>query len=82
MIACQLVGKPSMDFTRVLQAAVGILVLEGRISYRRLKTEFDLSDAQLKAIKFEIAKVRQLAVNFQEVVHSILAREAEVGRHQ
>ena len=52
-----------MDFTRVLQATIGILVLEGRVSYRRLQAEFGLSEAQLAAIKIEVTEVRPLAVD-------------------
>ena len=35
-------GERSVDFGHVLHAVVGLLVIEGRVSYRRLQAEFDL----------------------------------------
>ncbi len=52
-----------MTFSRVLHAAIGLLVLEGRLSYRRLKVEFELDDRQLEALRFELTEVKRLAVD-------------------
>ena len=52
-----------MTFSRILHAAIGLLVLEGRLSYRRLKVEFELDDTQLEALRFEITEVKHLAVD-------------------
>jgi class 3 adenylate cyclase len=52
-----------VDFSRVLHAAIGLLVIEGRISYRRLQAEFDLNDTQLDALRFELTEVKGLAID-------------------
>ena len=52
-----------MGFSHVLHAAIGLLVLEGRLSYRRLQAEFDLNDTQLDALRFELTEVKRLAVD-------------------
>ncbi len=52
-----------MNFSHVLHAAIGLLVLEGRLSYRRLKVEFELDDTQLEALRFELTEVKHLAVD-------------------
>ena len=52
-----------MGFSHVLHAAIGLLVIEGRLSYRRLQLEFDLTDAQLEALRFELIQVKGLAVD-------------------
>ena len=46
-----------------LHAAIGLLVIEGRLSYRRLQAEFDLNDTQLEALRFELVEVKRLAVD-------------------
>ena len=52
-----------MKFWHVLHAAIGLLVVEGRLSYRRLQAEFDLDDRQLDALRFELTEVKRLAVD-------------------
>jgi predicted ATPase/class 3 adenylate cyclase len=52
-----------VDFSHVLHAVIGLLVIEGRLSYRRLRAEFDLNDAQLEALTFELTEVKGLAVD-------------------
>jgi class 3 adenylate cyclase/tetratricopeptide (TPR) repeat protein len=52
-----------MNFSQVLHAAIGLLVIEGRLSYRRLQAEFGLNDAQLDALRFELTEVKGLAVD-------------------
>jgi hypothetical protein len=46
-----------VHFSHVLHAAIGLLVIEGSLSYRRLQAEFDLNDSQLEALKFELVEV-------------------------
>ncbi len=52
-----------MNFSHVVHAVIGLLVIEGRLSYRRLQAEFDLSDSQLEALRFELTEVKRLAVD-------------------
>jgi class 3 adenylate cyclase/energy-coupling factor transporter ATP-binding protein EcfA2 len=52
-----------VNFSHVLHAAIGLLVVEGRLSYRRLKVEFELDDSQLEALRFELTEVKHLAVD-------------------
>jgi class 3 adenylate cyclase/predicted ATPase len=54
-----------VNFSHVLHAVIGLLVIEGRLSYRRLQAEFDLSDSQLEALRFELTEVKRLAVDQQ-----------------
>ncbi len=54
-----------MNFSHVLHAVIGLLVIEGRLSYRRLQAEFDLDDAELEALRFELTEVKRLAVDRQ-----------------
>ena len=55
--------RQSMNFGHILHAAIGLLVVEGRLSYRRLQAEFDLDDSQLEALRFELTEVKRLAVD-------------------
>jgi class 3 adenylate cyclase/predicted ATPase len=52
-----------VDFSYAFHAAIGLLVIEGRVSYRRLQAEFDLNDTQLDALRFELTEVKGLAVD-------------------
>ncbi len=52
-----------MNFSHILHAVIGLLVVEGRLSYRRLQAEFALDDAQLEALRFELTEVKHLAVD-------------------
>src|SRR5690606_30500552 len=52
-----------VNFCHVLHAAIGLLVIEGRLSYQRLRAEFDLDDTQLQALRFELTEVKGLAVD-------------------
>ena len=47
--------------------AAGLLAMEGRISYRRLKAEFDLDDAGIEALRCELIEVKRLAVDLDGV---------------
>ena len=55
----------SVNFSHILHAVIGLLVIEGRLSYRRLQAEFDLNDSQLEALRFELTEVKRLAVDQQ-----------------
>ena len=72
-------GSDPVDFSRVLHAAIGLLVMEGRLSYRRLQAEFDLNDTQFEAIRFELTEVRRLAVD-QDGVILVWAGDGERAR--
>jgi len=50
-------------FSHVLHAVIGLLVIEGRLSYRRLQAEFDLTETELEAIRFELSEVKRLALD-------------------
>ena len=52
-----------MDFYNVLERVLILLQRHGRVSYRALKRQFDLDDASLDDLKFEISKVQQLAAD-------------------
>jgi class 3 adenylate cyclase len=52
-----------VNFSQILYSAIGLLVIEGRLSYRRLRAEFHLDDAQLEALKFELVEVKRLAAD-------------------
>jgi class 3 adenylate cyclase len=63
MVAEKACRGTSVDFDHVLHAVVGLLVIEGRLSYRRLQAEFGLDDSQLEALRFELTEVKCLAVD-------------------
>ena len=52
-----------MRFFEILAMTVGLLHRERRISYRALKREFDLDDAYLEDLRFELICVRGVAVD-------------------
>ena len=52
-----------MTFDEILEQAIEMLQRRGRVSYRALKIQFDLSDDHLEALKEEIIEVHQVAVD-------------------
>jgi AAA ATPase domain len=52
-----------MRFFETLTLVIAFLQREQRVSYRALTREFDLNEAYLEDLKFEIIKVKQLAVD-------------------
>ena len=44
-----------MKFTQILKDVIWLLLTEKRVSYRRLKIEFDLDDGSLEEIRFELS---------------------------
>ena len=52
-----------MKFSETLEQARDLLQRKGRLSYRTLKLEFDLSEEQLEALKEELIEVQELAVD-------------------
>ncbi len=52
-----------MTFDELLDHAIEMLQRRGRVSYRALKIQFDLSDDHLEALKEEIIEVHQVAVD-------------------
>jgi hypothetical protein len=52
-----------MRFFETLTLVIAFLQREQRVSYRALTCEFDLNEAYLEDLKFEIIKVKQLAVD-------------------
>src|SRR5262245_48067022 len=52
-----------MRFRDVLAQVIGLLVLEGRVSYRALALQFDLDEEYLDAIRVELIRVKRLAVD-------------------
>ena len=52
-----------MPFYDLVDKVVALLHRRGRLSYRALKLEFDLTDESIDALKFEIIEVQGLAVD-------------------
>src|SRR5499425_2302510 len=52
-----------MTFEEILNAALAMLQRQGRVSYRALKRQFDLDDAYIEDLKFEIIEVHRAAVD-------------------
>jgi class 3 adenylate cyclase/tetratricopeptide (TPR) repeat protein len=51
-----------MTFEEVLAQAMAMLQRQGRVSYRALKRQFNLDEAYLEDLKFEILEVHRVAV--------------------
>jgi hypothetical protein len=56
-------GSGRMRFRDVLAQVIGLLVLEGRVSYRALAFQFDLDDESLDALRIELVRVKRLAID-------------------
>ena len=52
-----------MRFSDIIEQAKALLQRQGRITYRSLKREFDLDDAALEDLKFELIEGQELAVD-------------------
>jgi len=52
-----------MTFEEILNQALAMLQRQGRVSYRALKRQFDLDDAYIEALKFEIIEIHRTAVD-------------------
>jgi class 3 adenylate cyclase len=52
-----------VKFSEIIEQANDLLQRKGRLSYRALKLEFDLSEEQLEALKEELIDVQELAVD-------------------
>jgi hypothetical protein len=52
-----------VKFSDVVKQTVALLRDSGRITYRTLKREFDLSDDALEDLKFELIEGQELAVD-------------------
>jgi hypothetical protein len=52
-----------MTFEEILDQAMALLQRRGRVTYRMLKVQFQLSDEQLEALKEELIYGQQLAVD-------------------
>jgi class 3 adenylate cyclase len=52
-----------MDFYDILDQVIALLKHRGRVSYRALKVQFDLSDDSIEALKDELIYAQQLAVD-------------------
>ncbi len=52
-----------MKFSEIVKQAVALLQDSGRVSYRSLKIEFDLSDDHLDALKDELIDILELATD-------------------
>src|SRR5215475_15943807 len=68
VIWCSLRSLESrMTFEEIFNAALAMLQRQGRVSYRALKRQFDLDDAYIEDLKFEIIEVHRAAVLGREV---------------
>src|SRR5215475_13252590 len=64
VIGCSLRSlEGRMTFEEILNAALAMLQRQGRVSYRALKRQFDLDDAYIEDLKFEIIEVQRAAVD-------------------
>src|SRR5262245_56740471 len=52
-----------MKFSEVVEQASALLQRRGRLTYRTLKREFDLDEAALEDLKFELIEGQELAVD-------------------
>jgi class 3 adenylate cyclase len=52
-----------MDFYEILDQVIDLLKQRGRVSYRALKMQFDLSDDGIEALKDELIDAKKLAVD-------------------
>jgi predicted ATPase/class 3 adenylate cyclase len=52
-----------VKFSEIIEQASSLLRSKGRLSYRTLKLEFDLSEEQLEVLKEELIEVQELAVD-------------------
>ncbi len=52
-----------MKFSEIIDQAAALLQRKGRVSYRTLKIEFNLTDEHLDALKEELIDVEALAVD-------------------
>ncbi len=52
-----------MTFYEMLEQVIALLQRHGRLSYRALKVDFDLTDDRLDLLKEELIDIQQLAVD-------------------
>jgi hypothetical protein len=52
-----------VKFSEIIDQASNLLQRKGRLSYRTLKLEFDLSDEQLAVLAEELIEVQELAID-------------------
>jgi class 3 adenylate cyclase/tetratricopeptide (TPR) repeat protein len=52
-----------VTFNEVLSQTIAMLHQHGRVSYRALKRQFDIDEAYLEDVKYEIIEVQQLALD-------------------
>jgi hypothetical protein len=57
-----------MTFEEILDHAMALLQRRGRVTYRMLKVQFQLSDEQLEALEEELMYGQQLAVDEDDKV--------------
>lgn len=59
---------PSMTFDETLIQTLDMLRRQGKVSYRALKRQFDIDDAYLDDLKFEIVEVHRAAVDQDRIM--------------
>jgi hypothetical protein len=52
-----------MKFTAILKETVWLLMTEGRVSYARLRREFDIDDSFIEDIRAELIQHKGLAAD-------------------
>ena len=52
-----------MRFREVLKETLWLLLTEKRISYQRLRLEFDLDDVHLEGLRHELIQIKHVAVD-------------------
>ena len=71
-----------MTFEEILNQALAMLQRQGRVSYRALKRQFDLDDAYIEELKFEIIEVHRAAVDQDNTLKAGKGRSAALWRKQ
>ena len=56
-------GAPSVQFSDIIDRASALLQRKGRISYRALTVEFDLTDDLLDILKEELIDIQEVAAD-------------------
>ena len=57
-----------MQFETVLKETVWLLLTEQRVSYQRLRAQFELDETRLEALRYELINVKHWAVDEGGVV--------------
>ena len=71
-----------MRFYEVVTQTIALLQREGRVSYRALKLEFDLTDEILNAVKEELIDIKELATEQEGKMLVWVGKDSPASRVQ